>query len=63
MAERRKTLKDLTLVLSPDDVHRLGPGEEKGVERLKLENTEYLFGETPVQAHLSKTFIYIKIII
>ena len=38
----------LNFVLSPDHVRRIGPQNTAEVEKLKLKNTEYLFGVMPV---------------
>lgn len=52
MAQKRSVLR---LALSSDDVRRIEPENDKEVERLKVNDTEYLFGEKPVQTHLSKS--------
>ncbi|EFA04891.2 Uncharacterized protein C20orf26-like Protein [Tribolium castaneum] len=47
----------LTFVLSPDNVRRLGPQNAKEVEKLTLKNTEYLFGDTPVDKQLKRNYV------
>ena len=45
---KQKVHSLLNFVLSPDHVRRIGPQNTAEVEKLKLKNTEYLFGVMPV---------------
>ncbi|XP_063927085.1 cilia- and flagella-associated protein 61-like isoform X2 [Zophobas morio] len=51
----------LNFVLSPDHVRRIGPQNTAEVEKLKLKNTEYLFGVMPVARLLLRSHLSVGI--